>query len=58
MTETESTTCEGCGLTYFYAPRFHECMSEDDRARRAGLLRGEGESWADECVRRVLEDKA
>jgi len=48
------TTCGDCGLTFFYAPKNHQCETDADRERTAALLRGEGESWADECVRRVM----
>lgn len=59
MGEDQSTTCEMCGQTFFYAPKFHECdtRSEVERERdlhalltRTGRYR---ESWVDECMRKV-----
>lgn len=48
------TTCDECGLTYFYAPKYHECAHKSDPAMLAAVERARGESWADECVRRVM----
>lgn len=49
------TTCDECGLTYSYAPRFHECAHKGDPAMRVAVERVQGEPWAEECRRRVME---
>jgi hypothetical protein len=50
----DETTCDECGLTFLYNPKYHECETEESKALRADLLAGRGESWADECVRKVM----
>lgn len=45
-----TTTCDECGLTYFYAPRYHECAHKGDPALRAQAEALVGSSWVDECM--------
>ena len=41
-------TCDECGLTYSYDPKYHECA---DKGRPAP----EPESWVEECMRKQRE---
>jgi hypothetical protein len=44
MTDSPSNTCESCGLSFFYDPKFHECA---DPAVIAALPRT---TWVEECM--------
>jgi len=48
------TTCAECGLTYFYDPRHHECSTDTRSAAERAEDDRHAETWADECVRRVM----
>lgn len=44
--ESKPTTCDECGLTYFYAPKLHECADKGKPAPRPM-------SWVEESMRKV-----
>ena len=46
--------CDECGQRFFYDPKYHECAHKGDPALLAHAEQVRGESWADECVRRVM----
>lgn len=51
-------TCDECGATFYYAPKYHECRDAAELERdRAAFLSRSGryrETWAEECRRKVM----